>query len=524
MKKIESVHLGYEVGSGNAVQVPLHHLGVVGMTQLSGKTTTLEALVSRSGRPAVAFVTKRHEGGFKLGRQIPPYFRERADWQFVRAVLEATMREKMKFEQSWIMRACKGAETLADVQRNVRSLMEKAKGLSADVYLQLDAYLEIVVPQVKGLLASTLNVASRNPGGIELQPGINVMDLTAFSTEVQALVIRSVLEWVYQRATNTIVVIPEAWQFIPQNRGSPVLLACEELIRKGGAAGNRIWLDSQDLAGINATIRKSVGVWILGVQREFNEVKRTIAHIPGGIKRPKPEAIMQLGIGHFVACFEQSVITTYVQPIWMDPYQASRIATGETALEFREADVNQQEADALREANTNLQRTNSELTARVATLSGHIEELKRDLAAVMGGNRPEPAGAPSSAEAHPPLLGVEFVVGEILRRAQTDPVLLKVLQQRPELEVDVRRQVIRVDYDKQPGFIAHLIAKCFFDTPQPGAAVVAELKRSGRSVHNANVYRDLSRLAEQGFLTVEADGYRAVQGMKVRIVESDMAA
>jgi hypothetical protein len=115
------------------------------------KTTTLEALVARSGLAAIAFVTKRAAASFTEGRTLPPYFRERADWQFVSAVLEATLRERLKFERSWIMRACKGARTLADVQRNVRREMDKAKGLSADVYMTLDHYLDIVIPQIERL-------------------------------------------------------------------------------------------------------------------------------------------------------------------------------------------------------------------------------------------------------------------------------------------------------------------------------------------------------------------------------------
>ena len=108
-----TVHLGYVVGTGEPVAVPVQHLAVTGQTQMSGKTTTLEALVSRSGLSAVAFVTKRAEASFAAAHhQLAPYFRERADWQFVSAVLEATLRERMKFERSWIMRACKGATTL----------------------------------------------------------------------------------------------------------------------------------------------------------------------------------------------------------------------------------------------------------------------------------------------------------------------------------------------------------------------------------------------------------------------------
>ena len=163
------VHLGFEVGTGKPVAVPVQHLAVTGQTQLSGKTTTLEALVSRSGLSAVAFVTKRSESSFAgTHNVVPPYFRERADWQFVSAVLEATLRERLKFERSWIMRACKGAATLSAVQKNVRKLMDRSKGLTADVYMTLDHYLDIVIPQIDRLpYTSTLN----------LRPGLNVMDL-----------------------------------------------------------------------------------------------------------------------------------------------------------------------------------------------------------------------------------------------------------------------------------------------------------------------------------------------------------
>jgi hypothetical protein len=123
-----SLLLGYEVGSGKPIEIPIRNLVVTGQTQEAGKTTTLEALISRANMPAVAFVTKRGEGSFAQANRIPPYMRERADWHFVRSLLEATMRERMKFETSWIMRASKGATTLAQVQRNVAML-----GTDADV-------------------------------------------------------------------------------------------------------------------------------------------------------------------------------------------------------------------------------------------------------------------------------------------------------------------------------------------------------------------------------------------------------
>jgi hypothetical protein len=61
------VKLGYEIKTGKEVSVKPSHLIVTGITQLSGKTTTLEALIKRSGLKAVIFKTKIGEKSFTEG-------------------------------------------------------------------------------------------------------------------------------------------------------------------------------------------------------------------------------------------------------------------------------------------------------------------------------------------------------------------------------------------------------------------------------------------------------------------------
>jgi hypothetical protein len=303
-----TIPLGFEVGTGEPVAVPLHHTVITGQTQMAGKTTTLEAMIARSGLRALTFVTKRGEGSFRDARRIDPYFREQADWQFVASILEASRGEKLKFERAWIIRASKGARTLADVQKNVRKAMDTAKGMSADVYLTLDAYLDQVVPQI---------AAVKWAPAVTLAAGVNVMDLTALVPEMQHLVIRSAIDWVLNKEHETVVVVPEAWKFLPQGRGTPVKLAAEAYIRQAAGLHNYLWLDSQDIAGVEKIILKSVPVWILGVQREANEVKRTLDQIPAGIKKPKPDQIATLGLGQFFACHGTEVKKVYVQPTWL---------------------------------------------------------------------------------------------------------------------------------------------------------------------------------------------------------------
>ncbi len=318
------IKLGYEVGSGKEVNINLSHLIATGITQLSGKTTTEEALIKRSGKRAIVFKTKVGETGFSEGTVIPPYFKEKSDWQYVNSLLEATLKEKLKFERSWIIEVCKGTDSLIQVKANIDKKLsgeEKLSGLSRSVYTTLQAYFEMILPQLQYANFSRT---------LELTDGINIMDLERFSEEIQSLVIRSVLDTVLNQFKDTIVVIPEAWKFIPQERGSPCKLAAEAFIRQGATNGNYLWIDSQDMAGVDKTPLKQISTWILGLQRERNEVIHTLDEIALPNKqKPKPEEIMTLKKGHFFVAAPDMTKLVYVQPAWMDEATALGIAKEE---------------------------------------------------------------------------------------------------------------------------------------------------------------------------------------------------
>ena len=89
----KDILLGYEIETGKEVYIKLSHLVVTGITAESGKTTTLNALIKRSGLKAIMFKTKGGEKAITEGAIIPPYFREKSDWQYVSSLLEATLKE-----------------------------------------------------------------------------------------------------------------------------------------------------------------------------------------------------------------------------------------------------------------------------------------------------------------------------------------------------------------------------------------------------------------------------------------------
>lgn len=527
MKHPEHVHLGYEVGTGIPIEIPLLNLAVTGQTQQSGKTTTLEALVTRAKVDAIAFVTKRGEGALGGGPTIEPCFRDRADWQFVSSIIDATLQEKNKFLRPWIMKICRTTRTLADVHTAVRKALLTAKGIHEGVYTQLDAYLDLIVPEMQ-------SVSNRD---LRLRAGLNVMNISAYSTPMQMLFVQSAIDWVNEHCSNVVVIVPEAWEFIPQGKSSPVKNSAISLVRKGSAIGNHIWVDSQDMAGVEKTILRGCPVWLIGVQREANEIKRNLDNIPAGIKRPSAADIANLGRGQFYACWKDRTVKVYVQPSWMDGAIAQKIANGmitipvpgksaatlldrmqarSDAVQARtgilpemEDDVTLEEADKLIQENKRLRDQNAKLLQRIETLEeDHHLPPPKTLAK---------AREAASSNGH---LDEDALFERFKRRLLDDtPVLMRVLLSQPEIEVKVERRTIELDGSSLQGAVAILIKEGFFDDFTTGNAVYNELRKRGVAIAKPTAYTICDKLNTMGFLIKQTDGYRAVGHMKVNIVK-----
>lgn len=552
-----TVHLGFEVGTGEPVEVPLAHTFVTGQTQLSGKTTTLRAIVERAGRRALAFVTKRGES-FE-GRRIRPYLPREGEqpitWRLVETILASALGQRsMKYERLWIVNAAKGARSLADVRHNVTRLQEKARGGSQDMYMLLGEYLDLVLPEMRALNASD---------ALDLQPGLNVMDLAGVGQQLQALVIRAALERINHHEAEVLVVLPEAWEFAPRARSAPAKDEAIALARKGAApkVQNFLLVDSQDIAGVDEVIRRACSVWLLGVQRELNELKRTVQMIPAGVKRPKAEDVAQLELGQFYACWGRHAVKVYVRPAWMNAAQAEQVATGALTLDVasrlspggprwgtraaaKEDDVNATEAQQLRDDNARLARENDDLRRRLEALevTGRARPANRPRSdqrhaadragAGVGQSREGTArdGGRSAGDGPTRAFTVEesfdnerlyqAFKARLISELPSDSRVMEIVLSRPELRVKVERHVIQVDGKSTRGRIARLIADSFFTKSRTSAEVLDELLRRGANrPSNIELGNELKALCEMGFFTRDNKWYSLVPDMKVNVLE-----
>ena len=328
------IKLGYEIESGKEVGINPSHLIVTGVTQLSGKTTTLEALIKRSGLKAIIFKTKIGEKSFTEGTEVAPFFRDRSDYEFVKSLIEAYAREKLFLERGTLMRLCKGSSSLIDIKKRVDDELAEGKlrGLKEEIHTRLQHYLENLIPQIQ-----YANFSS----ALDIREGINIMNLERFSEEAQSLIIQSVADEVLKTRKGVIIVIPEAWKFLPQKYNNPCKRVVESYIRQGATNNNFIWIDSQDMAGVDKIPLKQISTWILGYQSERNEVKHTLDQISLPKKmKPKEEDIMTLKKGHFFLSCYDGVFNVYVQPSWLSDEDAIKISKGKLDVDKIEAPEN----------------------------------------------------------------------------------------------------------------------------------------------------------------------------------------
>jgi hypothetical protein len=278
--------------------------------------------------------------------------------------VNVSLGEKVKYEvgmRGAIMNISRGGfQNLRELMERSRHFMDNAKReFSKDLYMKLWEYLRIVVPELE-----------RHDfyNEIVLGSGINVMDLSDMKVETQSLVIASVLEYASSKLDHILIVIPEAWEQIPQSRMTPVKIVAANFIRKGAAIGNFLIIDSQDIAGIDKEPLRQCDNWVLGRQKDKREVDRTLEEIFKN--RPSAEEVMTLPRGVFYACLSNDVFKVYVQPSWMDEATARKIALGEIKVENIERPKVEEGEDLTKEE---VERLNKELQLKDEQIKRTVE-------------------------------------------------------------------------------------------------------------------------------------------------------
>jgi hypothetical protein len=506
--RVTDVWLGQDdTPSHHDIRLPMGHLAVFGQTRRSGKTTTLRTLLGRlendAGAEYLVFRTGTGEIPFPGAVRSTPHFRPRLDWQAVESMLWTFLSEKPKIYRPIIMRAVRGARTLEDVHRSIVAAGKKSRvGWVVDRTYELDTYFQEILPWLREhQLATEVRLHGRDG---------NLVDLEHWPRTVQQLVVASTLEFLMaegKRDHPLVVVLPEAREFIPNDRATPVKLAADRLARMGAKLGLYLWIDSQALTGVDQQILRNFALLLQGVQTSDLEIRRVAKAL-----EISPRLIRALKVGDFVLHTPDGVRAIHVPLV--EPKEG--------------ANMDEKERTKLEDAISILEQTNAQQAVRIAELERRVKEeseraeanaraaAKNAVTKIEGA--PGPRALYSGADDDGRPLFTDPSTGEDVR-TKAD---LHVYTEVPDLTIHVKSVTIEKSEDDHVGRLAILLSEGFFDEKRSTGPISREYAARGwgspTGGNSAKALRDsLQDLCRWGFLREFKGMYGAVAGARDRI-------
>ena len=323
----------FTVPSGEPVSIEPFHYAIVGQTQFSGKTTLIKRLASwakDNGFKVLIFDTKETEADYAgFGREVPVCLRETTDSFVLIGLLESMFRRRLTSYYATLSRLTEGAKGFNDI-------IERAKEMEAKTRSSwLRDACRVLYDLLERLQAETAKV--KTVPRLQLYDGINRMVINEFSLEAQQLIVKNAFEdalRIYKR--NLIIVLDEAFKFLPQGYSSPATKAVMHVITQGAKTGLYVWISTQFLAVTDKDPLKACAIKFLGTQDHITEVRHTLDLIPEVRGRFKPDDIMKLKLGHWILVRKRppDVRIVYALPLGVPSNLGRRVASGELTPEY----------------------------------------------------------------------------------------------------------------------------------------------------------------------------------------------
>ena len=323
----------FHVPSGEPVSLEPFHYAIIGQTQFSGKTTLIKRLsdwAATQGFKVLIFDTKETEADYAgFGNEVPVCLRETTDSFVLIGLLESMFKRRLTHYYATLSRITERAKGFDDIIANARQLEEKTRSS------WLKDACRVLYDLLERLKRETAKVETVPK--LKLYPGINRMCINEFSLEAQQLIVRNAFEDAlrfYKR--KLILVIDEAFKFLPQDYSSPATRAVMNVITQGAKTGLYVWISTQFLAVTDKDPLKACAVKFLGTQDHITEVRHTLDLIPEARGKFKADDIMRLKLGHWVLVRKRPpfVGIVYSLPVGVPEDVGRKVALGEYTPEF----------------------------------------------------------------------------------------------------------------------------------------------------------------------------------------------
>lgn len=320
-----SLFVGYEVGTTKKVKIPIFHMLVSGQTRLSGKTTTLKTLATQAADQGYKVLIIDSKTSFEdyegFGKDVPVCLKQSTDSLILIQLLESIFKRKITAYYATLTTISEDAKDYNDIIKNAENLrMRTRANFVKDACTALIDLLKRLIKEIKEIPSSTT---------LEIPYQINRMSINKFSdVQGQQLVAKTVFEEALHKHKKLIIILDEAYKFLPQKYSSACAQAVQNYVTQGGANECWLWLATQFLAPTNKDQMKTMAVKLLGTQDHDTECQHTLDLIPFAKGRYKVDDIMRLPLGHFITVTKKWVKKVYVCPQYADRVECLEVAMG----------------------------------------------------------------------------------------------------------------------------------------------------------------------------------------------------
>ena len=323
----------FTVPSGEPVQLEPFNYAIVGQTQFSGKSTLLKRLskwAEEQGFRSLIFDTKETEADYAgFGREVPVCLRETTDSFVLIGLLESMFKRRLTPYYATLSRITEGAKGFDDI-------IDRAKEREAKTRSSwLKDACRVLYDLLERLKAETSKV--KTVPALTLHHGINRMVINEFSLEAQQLIVKNAFEDALRRyKRNLIMVLDEAFKFLPQGYSSPATRSVMQVITQGAKTGLYTWISTQFLAVTDKDPLKACAIKFLGTQDHITEVKHSLDLIPEVRGRFSSDDIMMLKLGHWILVRKRppDVRVVYALPVGVPGHIGRKVAVEELTPEY----------------------------------------------------------------------------------------------------------------------------------------------------------------------------------------------
>lgn len=469
--RFDRLNLGTDLKTGEDVQLEVFHTLFTGQTNLSGKTTTIKALIPEAlklGYTILVFDTKEIRREWEGYHDIALCYQPTTDPLVLIGLLEGIFKRRITNYYSTLSRVTSRAKTLEDVISNAEKMEEQSHvGFIKDACHTLADLLARLSRELRGLRLSTK---------LELKQGVlNVMPINSLSPEAQQLVIKTAFEELLRHHNHKVIaIIDEAFKYLPQKYSSACKRPVQDVVTQGAGTKLFVWLATQFIAPTDKDAMKACAVKVLGRQDVKEELEATQEKIPGGSGLFKKQQIMTLQPGQFI------YVSLSEPPclVYVTPPEKRGLSIPSEKKEEPAPSISAPKADI-----ANLEEVVRALRDKIVVLTTQVEAVQR----------------------------TTQQQGEALRKLEERPApgsaMVRVDNYQMQLEVTDHREPVELTTKNNDGKIAYTVYKILQGRASlPWEIAKAASETRGWNISTKNFKRDASSLLESGVLIVSSDG------------------